>query len=399
MSVHVIAPILINSAIEWVAKHHREIVPIATKAKDFMSDVLTQGGLTNTIKQIGNTIIWNRPDGASHVIGMLDQLDNSIDGLEIAQQGLLMGLSGLKSLSMVTLGFSGISAAVLAAGFVYLKRQVNQIKKDLRKIPIKIDDTIEAPLKASLDYLEAADAATGERRLHNYREAVKNARIPVHYFCGQATKSEIHEGQLPLIQFYSRKYFFALSVELASLIGLEQTDEVRTRLNAEEANLKTVASQVFKHTLAKDVEAYLAPEMRDVSTLEKVSGILEQARNLGCIPGDTKVAAADVFEANRKNIYSRGLRRMVTPSFKSVRSAAAQKLQIAHGTFEEILRLLSWREAVVYLTQNGRSPTQIASELRHFKANLATPTNSSRFVAYSVTLGDVTSSSSLSINA
>ncbi len=74
MPLPVIAPFLISSAIEWVAKHHKDIIPIATRGVEFMNDVLTQGGIENTIKQIGNTVIWNRPDGASHVIGMLDQL-------------------------------------------------------------------------------------------------------------------------------------------------------------------------------------------------------------------------------------------------------------------------------------------------------------------------------------
>lgn len=383
-----IAPILISSAVEWVAKHHKDIIPIANKATEFMGDVFTQGGIANTIKQIGNTVIWNRPDGASHVIGMLDQLDGRIDGLEIAQQGLQAGLSGLKSLSMVTLGFSGVSVALLASQFVFLNRRLNQIKKELTRIQVKIDQTIEAPLKSSLDFLEAADAATGETRLHNYRQALISARTPGHYFCDQATKPEIHEEQLPLIQFYSRKYFMALSIEIGSLLGLEDIDGVRARLNAEEANLKTVASQVFKHTLAKDVESYLAPEMRDVATLENVSSIFEQAQNLGCIPRDTKVSPADIFEANRKNIYSGGLRRMVTPSFDSARKAAAHKLQTAHGTFEEITRLLSWREAVGYLAQNGRSPAEVSSELRRFRDTLETPTNATPFVAYSVTPND-----------
>ena len=384
MPLPTLAPILITSAIEWVAKHHDEIIPDAEKTAKFVGDVFSQGGLAKTIKQIGNTIIWDRPDGSSHIIGMLDQVDNRIDGLEIGQAALQTGLSGLKSLSMVTLGFSGVSVGLLAAQFMYLNRRFNQIQKATKRIEIKINQTIEAQLQAGLDFLQAADATTGDKRLHNYHDALGRARDAGHFFRSQAVDPNIHEQQLPVIQFYARKYFLALSVELGSLLGLEQTDEVRTRLNAEEVNLKTIASEVYSQTLAADIESYLTPEMSSVTTLENVSDVLEQAQNLGCIPRETKVGPADVFEANRKKIYSGGIRRMVTPSFESARKVAAQKLQIAHGTFEEVTRLLSWREAVGYLTQNNRSPMEIAGELKTFRNSLETPTSSTPFIAYSL---------------
>src|SRR5438067_1355082 len=99
MPVPIIAPFLITSAVQWVANHHRDIMPLAHRATEFMDDVLAQGGIANTIKRVGNTVIWNRPDGASHVIGMLDQLDTHIDNIDTLQKGIVAGLSGLKSLS------------------------------------------------------------------------------------------------------------------------------------------------------------------------------------------------------------------------------------------------------------------------------------------------------------
>lgn len=353
-----------------------------------MGDVLAQGGIGNTIKQIGNTVIWNRPDGASHVIGMLDQIASDIDGLEIAQQGVQVGLSGLKSLSMVTLGFSGISVALLASQFVFLTRRINAIQKSLGRIELKIDQQIEAKLETGLTFLQAADDAKGDKRVHDYREALNHARESLNFFRKQAVDPSINREQLDLIQFYARKYFLALAIEIGSLVGLDQSDEIRVRLNAEEKNLKTVASQVYKQTLSTDLESYLAPEMRDFVTLESIAGILEQARNLGCIPRDTGISPAEIFEANRKSIYSRGLRRMGIPTFDASRRASVKKLHSAQSSFEEITRLLSWREAIGYLSQNGRSPTEVANEVRHFRSTLETPTNSTPFVAYSVPLND-----------
>jgi hypothetical protein len=383
MPLDAIVPVLITSVIQWVAKHHEEIIPATTT--EFLNDVFTQGGLENIVKQIGNTVIWHRPDGASRIIGILDQLDSRIDGLEIPAPGLQTGLAGLKNISMVTLGFSGISVALLASQFVFLARRLTQIQKEVKRIQLKIDQTIEAHLQAGLDFLQAADATIGDEQIRNYRDALGRARDAGHFFRSQAVSPDIHEEQLSLIQYYSRKYFLALSIELGSLLGLDRTDEVRTRLNVEESNLKAVATQVFKKTLALDVDSYLVPELRDVVTLENISGLFEQAQHLGCIPRDTRISPADVFEANRKSIYSSNyLSRAVSSKFNNFRREAAQKLQAAQGTFEEVTRLLSWREAVRYIAQNGRSPTEVARELRQFRDKLETPTDSSPFVAYSL---------------
>lgn len=201
MPLPLIAPILISSAVEWVAKHHRDILPIAHRATEFMEDAFTHGGLSKTVKQIGNTVIWNRPDGSAHVIGMLDQIDNRIDGLEIIQTALQTGLGGLKSISMVTLGFSGVSVGLLAAQFLFLSRKLSQIQKETKKIQIKIDQTIEAQLQAGLDFLQAADATSGDKRLRNYQDSLGRARDAGHYFRSQAVDPNIHEDQLLLIQF------------------------------------------------------------------------------------------------------------------------------------------------------------------------------------------------------
>jgi hypothetical protein len=283
----------------------------------------------------------------------------------------------------IGLGFSGISVALLASQFLFLSRRLNQIQKEVQKIQLKIDQTIEAQLQAGLNFLQAADATSGDKRSKAYESALGRARDAGHFFRSQAVSPDIHEEQLPLIQFYSRKYFLALSIELGSLMGLEQIDEVRTRLNAEEVNLKAVASQVFKQTLADDVESYLAPELRDVAALDNISSLFEKAQNLGCVPHDAKISPADVFEANRKSIYSSGLR-TVSPKFIAFRRSAARNLQTAQGTFEEVTRLLSWREAVGYIIQSGRSPIEVARELRQFGDSLEKPTNSSPFVAYSL---------------
>jgi hypothetical protein len=77
-----------------VSTHHKDIFAIAHRATEFMDDVLAQGGLEKTIQQVGSTIVWNRPDGASHVIGLLDQLDTHIDNIDTVQKGIVAGLVG-----------------------------------------------------------------------------------------------------------------------------------------------------------------------------------------------------------------------------------------------------------------------------------------------------------------
>jgi hypothetical protein len=117
----IITPVLINSAIDWVAQNHQNIPELANRSAEFLSDVITQGGIANTIRRVGNAIVWSRRDGPNHMIGMLDQIDNRMGDIEDPERGLQSGFVGLTKLSMVTLGFSSISTFLLGAQFEYLE--------------------------------------------------------------------------------------------------------------------------------------------------------------------------------------------------------------------------------------------------------------------------------------
>ncbi len=319
-------------------------------------------------------------------------LDTHINHIDTVQAGISTGLIGLKNLSMIGLGLGAVQVAVIAGGLLYLKKRHDQLKKEIKKLGRKMELPIEAELDAGVNYLESADRAKEiTKRTYDYNKAIESARKAGHYFRSLALSQEFSGDNFSLIQFYSRKYFLALSIELGSLLALGDTDSVKACVDKQEDNLKAVASAVFKNTIEEKVESYLAPELRNVASLESISGILAQAQNLGCMSSDIRVTPAVVFETNRVNIYSGrrpGFLRWVT---KSDREDAAQKLQAAQATFEEVTRLLSWREAVGYLATNGRSPTEIAREVRSFCdteqeriKKEEKPNASPSFVAYSV---------------
>ncbi|MEA3186777.1 MAG: hypothetical protein QOD99_607 [Chthoniobacter sp.] len=232
---------------------------------------------------------------------------------------------------MITLGFSGISVALVASQFIVLNRRLNRIETEVKKLGHKIDQTIEADLTTELSLMRSAEPSSGNKRDNDYNKAREKALTAGAYFLNQALDPAIHESNLAVVRLYSGKYFSALSIEIGSLLGLEETKEVTDRLNIELPNLKAVVSQVFKQTSADDVEWYLAPELQDEASLQSISDLFEQAKKFECVPNDAKMTQADVFETNRKGIYSSGYLRTVSPKFHSFRKAAAQKLQIAQA--------------------------------------------------------------------
>src|SRR5262249_20408106 len=343
-----IDPILISTIATWVASNYDKIPVIAKRTSEFFADVAEKGAFDKTVRAIGNNIIWNRPDGASYMLGMLDQMDTSIDALEVTQQGTLSGLSGLKTLSMVPLGFSGVTVELIAAQFMFLERSLSKIRAEIERLGIKLDQTMEASLESGQDFLEQAATSPPDAQREHYNKALERARDAGSYFCLQACNPQMHKNDLRIMQYYSRKYFLALSIELASLIGIAETHQIQKRLSNEEANLKKIAAQTYARTVADRVPDYLRPENASFASLASLSELVQSARDLGCITAEHEITPETVFETNRKRIFSFSYKPFV-PHLRGELHKAAFRLHAAQSTLAEVTRLLSWRDSTKYI--------------------------------------------------
>ena len=377
-----IAPSLLTTIASWIAANHDKIPIIANRTGDLIEDLLREGSRAGrAISRFGSNVVWNSPDGQK-VIGGIEEIQGSLGRLTEQSTTILTNIDGLRSLTMISAGFSGLSVAMLAAQFIYLSKRLNRIQKEIQKVQIKIDDTQEAQLKASLDYHQQASGAKGSKKEEYYHEALKRARDVSHFFSAQSINATIHEGNPVLIHYYARKYFLALASELSGLLGREELSDVVARISSEEETLKLIASLIYDATIKDRVDMLLTPELNEVAPLHVIEHVYNQAAQLGCLNHDAAFDIRLFIDQNRKAIYGRSMARALSADCRQFKKSAPQKLGIAAGAFEEIERLLSWKLTANQCAAAGGSAAQLEEAVNDAKKNLAASDTSFMIYAY-----------------
>lgn len=288
------------------------------------------------------------------MIGGIEEIAGSVDVLGQQSASILSGIAGLKGVTMVAAGFSGLAVAALAGQFLYLNKRFNGLQKEIQKVQEKQDDSKEAHLKSSLDYLKQAEAANGTRQVQYNDEAMKHAREAGHFFSSQAVKESIHGNDARLVHFYARKYFLALSSELSALLGNDCARDVLSRLETEDGTLKEIARQVYSTTIGGKLVDLMAPGLEDVASLELMKHLYRQAWELGCLESmNGKFDFNAMLDSHRPDIFAFGRTRIRGAGFGTTRVKAEENVRIAAGAFEEIQRLQSWGMIVRKCVDSG----------------------------------------------
>ncbi len=377
-----IAPTALTTIASWIAANYDKIPQVAEKTADLIEDVLREGSRAGgAISRFGSNVVWNSADGQK-VIGGIEEIQGTLEGLTQQSTQILTGIDGLRSLTMISAGFSGLSVGMLAAQFIYLGKRLNKLQKEVQKVQIKIDDTQEAQLKASLDYHKQAASASDARRDDYYHEALKRARDVSHFFSAQSTNATIHEGNPVLIHYYARKYFLALASELSGLLGREEINDVVARVSSEEDTLKLIAALLYDVTIKDRVDELLAPELSEVAPLHVIEHVYNQAHELGCLNMQERFDVRAFLDANRQSIFSHGKGRFLSGDFRSFKKSAAQKLGIAAGAFEEIQRLQSWKLTAMQCASSGTGAQELKASIDESKKKIAGKDASFMIYAY-----------------
>lgn len=378
-----ISPTVVTSTVSFVAHNWDKIKPVLDKTGPALEQVMTG----KAIRRFGNNLVW-RSAGGTKVIGMLEdinvanaRIETAISGVMSGQEALGASLSTLQGLTMVTLGFSALSATVLTAQFVFLKKRLDAIQKELKGIQIRVDQQMIAKVDAAVKFV--AQIEPGQQNPDYYAEALSKAREAVPYFLSLATDDNITSKNLEVIQFYARQYFLALGVETASLLGAEKYQEAQRRLNDEEINLKQLANSAFQAVLTKDYELYLSPRFKDQITLMALSDLLQQAQNLGLIPAGEDISPEYVFETNRAKIYNASTSRL-SPRFRDFQKTALPRLRLAISMFEETARLISWRDSLRAFEAKGLSVREVQDDLSNFRNTIQSSVPSAAVIAYTI---------------
>ncbi len=335
--------------------------------------------LDDIIQRVGNNVIWTYPDGSTQVLAVLEQASGHLGGLSDQMSGLGAGMSsladgqaaigmslaGLGKLSMVTLGFSALTSVVATLQFAYLRRRLNALQKDIRKLEIKIESQTESELEASIDFLKHADDTDGEKQERYFHDSLVSSRNVRGYFRNLVNNRDITNDDIRVKQYYARKYFLALSIELSSLLGLREPDQFKKRLEEDKATLQTIARMFFNDVLAGQFEKYLSQNFADICTLEQMTSIARDAARFGCQPSNMQLTPAGLFEQRRA--WLGGKLTDMRFGFSTFKQKASEDLAILTGIFEEIKRLLSWLDTTAYYEAHGTNVIAISERVKSTK--------------------------------
>jgi hypothetical protein len=235
-----------------------------------------QAALANpdgVLRRVGNTIVFGRPDGGEQVIAFIEQTAPRLDHVERAVGGLLAGqdalsasLQSVQTLSMVTLGLSGLSSGVLGVQFLALNRRLGELGQQVAHLHKKFDAAVTADLKAGLDllrqgqdFLEAGDQANAHSRL---TAALPYCLRTMKYF-GELLGTELNRNRADRDEVRLLACHLAVAVGgVASCqVGLEQDRHAFGQSAEELGLLRRAAGVIFGVAVARDPAAFMHPAL------------------------------------------------------------------------------------------------------------------------------------------
>src|SRR5262249_12126882 len=145
----------------WTWKHRQQLEGIPQHADEFVESILTDQG--TGVHRAGSTLRRRTLDGGSQALAFLGQTAHQLADIEKAISGAAdagehvmsaLSLASLQNISMVTLGLTAITPAILARQFVYLRKRFNELQKDIRHLPELLESRYVAESESGLEILE-----------------------------------------------------------------------------------------------------------------------------------------------------------------------------------------------------------------------------------------------------
>src|SRR6266850_5754490 len=131
----------------WLWEHREKLEP-ALKKLGAAGDV-AQRLLANpdgTLRRVGNTLIFGQADGGGKVLGFVEQTSRRVEAIEQAVGGLhaktdllASSLNSLHTISMVTLGLSALTPAILGFQFAALNRRLGALQRQIADLQKKFN--------------------------------------------------------------------------------------------------------------------------------------------------------------------------------------------------------------------------------------------------------------------
>jgi hypothetical protein len=336
-------------------------------ATDWAAAVLTNPD--GAVRRAGNTLIFGQADGGDRVLAYLQQtsprieaIEHAVDGLQAGQAALSSSLASLQTVSMVTLGLTALTPAVLGVQFVALNRRLGAIQKQIANLHKKFAAAIKADLETGLDLLRQGQDFLEAGNRPNARDRLTDA-LP---FCHRTMK---YYGKLlgdclgrPKVsreeaRLLARHLAVAVVDAASCQIGLEQDQHAFAQSGQELDLLRKAARWVFHDLVVRDPAPYLLPGMRAHGvTLDFMATLFQQARDAGAFDPAKDSSASAWFDEHREALVRASLKQ---PFFGSENWYTTLKGQLreAIAAVEETSRVVGLSRQVEEVRGSGRCST------------------------------------------
>jgi hypothetical protein len=302
---------------EWLWRHRSEFEPTLKGLGDVGQ--FAQAALANpngALRRVGNALVFGQPDGGEKVLAFIEQtapriehVEQAVNGLQAGQATLAASLGSLQTLSMVTLGLSAFSSAVLAAQLFALKRRLGELQRQVARLHAKFDAAVAADLRAGLDllrqgqdFLQAEDRANADSRLTS---ALPLCMRTVKYYGdllgGELNGAAADRGEVRLL---ARHLAVAVTGVASCQVGLRQDAHAFAQSGQELGLLREAAAVTFTEAVANDPVPFMHPAMREHGvTIGFMAQLYRQARDAGAVDAGEDCSPAAWFEEHRNAIF------------------------------------------------------------------------------------------------
>src|SRR4051812_32109184 len=123
----------------WLWQHRHEFGPVLRRVgdvNDFARAALASPD--GALRRVGNTLVFGQEGGGERVLAFIEQtaprvesIERAVDGLQAGQATLSASLASLQNVSMITLGLTALTPAVLGAQFFALNRRLAALEKQI----------------------------------------------------------------------------------------------------------------------------------------------------------------------------------------------------------------------------------------------------------------------------
>jgi hypothetical protein len=302
----------------WLWQHRKTFQPILDRvggAANFAQAALADA--TGSLRRVGNMLVFGQADGGPKVIAFIEQtsprvesIEHAVNGLQAGQTVLSSSLASLQTMSMVTLGLTALTPAVLAVQFIALNRKLNTLQKLIADLHKKFDATNIADLRTGLDmlrqgqdFLEAGNRPDASNRL--------TAALP---FCIHTMKyfsellgSELNQKKVNRdeVRLLARHLSVAVAAVASCQIRLEKDQHAFAQSGHELELLRNATRWIFHETVARDPTPYMLPSLCEHGiTIEFMANLYQQARDAGALESTKDCSVAAWFEEHRKQIFN-----------------------------------------------------------------------------------------------